>query len=323
MIARTSGVLFGFAVFVACTGGGGPIGDASSTSSGGASSSGSTSSGGSSSGASSSGGTTTCTEVIIGGTIDPAIGGSTGSQVIAQGVLDFAGAASSRVGDLTTACKNIAVALDAPPGEQTSADGQTDPRSKLDAWCKLAVARIGAVKADAGGTISVTFSPPVCKLSVPEKATCQGRCAGTGPCDTTAYPMKCSGGTLTNGTCEGGKLEGGCQVEAKCDAACDATVAAKASCPSPSVAVTASGASNATAAADLEAALEADLPQVLALKEHCETEADIAASFSGTVSSVSDIKPACIPPLVAATSNAVKDVQTCLSSAAAVAGTIN
>lgn len=318
LLALSCGTL----VIIACTGGGGAIGSTSS-SSGASSSSGSGSSSGGSSGASSSGGTTTCTEFAVGSVVDTAIGGSATSQVIAQAVSDYASASATQVTELTVACKNIAVALDASPADQATADGNTDEKSKLDAWCKLAVSRLGAVKAQAGGSMTVTFAPPTCKLSVSEKAACQGRCAGTGPCDTSANPMICTGGNLSNGSCEGGKLEGGCQVDAKCDSGCDATVAAKATCPTPTVAVSFQGASDTGAAAKLEAALEADIPAVLALKAHCETEVDDAASFSGNVSSITDIKASCIPPIVSATSKAVQNVQTCLSSTTAIAGTIN
>lgn len=170
------------AAFVACTGGGGAIGGGGSSSGG--SSSGSTSSSGS---GSSSGGTgTTCTELVMGGTNDPGLGGSAVSQVIAQTVSDFAATTTKQIVDLTAACKDLAVALDAT-SNQAAAEAQTDPRAKMDAWCKLAVTGLGTAKAMAGGTMTVQFDPSACPLSVQEKASCQGRCARPPPPDHAAF----------------------------------------------------------------------------------------------------------------------------------------
>jgi hypothetical protein len=305
--------------FVACTGGGGAIGGNGGSS--GASSSGGSSSGGSS-GGSSSGAPATCTEFVFGQPLDPAIGGAVESRVTVQSVLDYSSAAVKQVSDLTVACKDLAVTLGASVADQSAADANTEPREKLDAWCKLAVVAIGTTKASAGGTLTVTSQPPVCRLPVSIKAECQGRCAGTGPCDVDANPMVCTGGELANGFCEGGKLEGGCKVEAKCDASCDATVAAKASCPQPTVSVAAQGASDEAAAATLEAALESELPAILALREQCKVEADVAAALAGNVSAVTDIKAACIPAVVRSVTGAVQDVQACLEGSIGVTGAV-
>lgn len=305
--------------FVACTGGGGSIGENGSSS--GTSSSGSASSSGGSSSGGSSGTALACTEFVVGGPIDDAIGGSFTSKVVVQATSDFAVASANQVSELTTACRDLSIALGASANDQAAAEAQTNPRAKMDAWCKLAVKSVGTSKAIAGGTMTVQFEPPVCALSVQEKATCQGRCVGGGPCDTNANPMTCTGGDLSNGACEGGKLEGGCQVDAKCDGACDATVAAKASCPTPAVSVAFTGAADGTEAAKLEAALEAGMPAVLRIRQHCEHESEVAASFSGIASSVTDIKAACIPPVVAAVARSVQDATACLQSAASLAST--
>lgn len=322
MTRRGLGALsFSLLVFAACTGGS----DSGTTVSGPSSSSGnaSTSSGSTSSGGSSSGGnTSSCTEFAIGGTNDPGIGGAPESQTIAQSAADYAGAALKQIVDLTVACKAIATKLDAPAGDQAAADGKADARAKADAWCKLAVVAIGTSKATAGGTLTVQFQPPACKLSVQEKAACQGRCMGSA-CDVDANPMVCTGGTLAGGYCTGGELEGGCKVEAKCDASCEASVVAKADCPAPAVSVSTSGAGSQTEAEKLKDALEAALPKLLSLKAQCALEAKIAGTLSGNVSAVTDIKPACIVAVVKATGSAAQDVQVCAQSAASVAATIN
>jgi hypothetical protein len=50
--------------------------------------------------------------------------------------------------------------------------------------------------------------------------------------------------------------------------------------------------------------------------------ASIAGTFSGNISAVTDIKAACIPPMVAAVGSAVQDVQASVSATASIAGTI-
>lgn len=300
----------------ACTGGS----NTSSTDGGTGSSSGSSTS--SSGTGSSSGGAGACTELHPGATNDP-LGGNATSEVLAQAGSDLSGATSKQLTELLGACRNIAVALDVSAANQNAADAQTDEKSKTDAWCKLAVTQIGTAKAQAGGTISLTFQPSVCKLSVQSKATCQGTCAGTGPCDVSANPMICSGGQLSSTTCDGGKLEGGCKVDARCDQGCDVSVIAAADCPAPTVSVASSGSSDPTTAAKLEAALEADLPTVIALKSRCDLEVNVVASFSGSISAVTDIKPACIPPLVSGVARSTQEVQACAQAANAVVATVN
>ena len=135
--------------------------------------------------------------------------------------------------------------------------------------------------------------------------------------------MVCTGGQLTADFCEGGKFEGGCTVDAKCDVACDMTVDVKADCPKPSVTVSSTAPSDPVTAATLQATLESALPTIVSLRNHCRLEADIAASFAGTVSAATDLKAACIPPLVAAVQRSVQDVIGCASASASVLATVN
>jgi hypothetical protein len=126
-----------------------------------------------------------------------------------------------------------------------------------------------------------------------------------------------------DGEGEGGKLEGGCTVDAKCDVACDMTVDVKADCPKPPVTVSSTAPSDPATAATLQATLESALPTIVSLRNHCRLEADIAASFAGTVSAATDLKAACIPPLVAAVQRSVQDVTVCASASASVLATVN
>ena len=152
-----------------------------------------------------------------------------------------------------------------------------------------------------------------CEATAPQ-ATCSGTCKGTCgvKCSGSAEAsVKCDGectGSFEPLTCEGGKLEGGCKVEAKCNANCDASIKAKAECRPPRVVVAFSGAANIEAAGKLQATFEANLGVILAFEARLEGMREIAGSFTASVGAVTDIKAACILPLVAAMKNAGEDV---------------
>src|SRR6185436_11586544 len=146
------------------------------------------------------------------------------------------------------------------------------------------------------GTYSVT--PPGVKCS----GSCKGKC--TGSCKGTATAaVKCDGTCAADYeplSCSGGKLEGGCsaKVDAKCDANCNGSVQAKAQCTPPAVEVRFAGTANADFAGKLIATLKANLPIIFSLKARFAGLADATASLSGNISAVTDIKAACIVPLV-------------------------
>lgn len=207
-----------------------------------------------------------------------------------------------------------------------TAQGGVQCQGKCEGTCKgQAEGGTGTgIKAD--GTCDGTCEG-TCEVTAPGvqcSGSCNGQCTGAckaeanasvkcdGKCDADYEPLKC----------EGGKLEGGCQVDAKCDANCDASVSAKAECRPPELTVEISGSANVQAAAKLKATFEANLGVILAFKARLEGMASIATSFSGNISAVTDIKAACIPPLVAAVGSAVEDVQASVSATASVAGTI-
>lgn len=155
--------------------------------------------------------------------------------------------------------------------------------------------------------------------------TCDGRCSGS--CQALAGGrVQCAGkcnGDFDPIDCRGGQLEGLCKVEAKCDAACDMRTAVKASCPAPVLVVTTSGSANPSAAALLKSTLETVMPKVIAIKARTEVEVQLAGSFVGIVSGVTDIKAACIPPVVKAAAQSVEDLTTAAQSSASVVGSIN
>lgn len=163
-----------------------------------------------------------------------------------------------------------------------------------------------------------------CEVTAPG-VTCQGTCSGEcgGSCTGSAEAsVKCDGECKADFEplkCSGGELKGGCKVEAKCEGNCDASVKAKAECRPPELTIDISASANAEAAGKLRATFEANLGVILAFKARLELMAKVAGSFSGNVSAVTDIKAACIPPLVAAVGNALKDVEASASASASIA----
>jgi hypothetical protein len=183
-----------------------------------------------------------CTEFKAGGTVDAKIGGNAEAFVAVQAVADFSGIAAASIDDITTACRGIATDLDADKAKADAAEQTADKRDKMKAWCDLAVATIGSVKATAGGTLSVVVKPPVCAASISAKANCQAKCSGSASCDLKANPPKCTGGTLEvsckgdctamagasvscegscSGSCSGScTAQGGVQCSGKCQGTC-------------------------------------------------------------------------------------------------------
>ncbi len=202
-----------------------------------------------------------------------------------------------------------------------TAQGGVACSGKCDGTC-TASGGAGNTGIQADGTCKGTCSG-TCEVTAPS-ATCSGTCEGTcsatcqgtaeasvqcdGTCDAEYEPLKCTGG----------ELKGGCQADAKCEGNCDASVQAKAECTPPSLEVAFSGAADVQAAGKLKAALEANLGVVLAMDARLKGMAKIAGTFKANVSAVTDIKAACIPPMVAAVGNALEDVSASASASASI-----
>jgi hypothetical protein len=145
--------------------------------------------------------------------------------------------------------------------------------------------------------------------------SCTGTCRGTttsaicdGQCEGDFEPIRCVGG----------KLEGGCQSDAKCDANCDVSNVAKAECAPPNVDVAVTGAANIQAAGKLATTLKSTLGPILAHRARLQGMAAVSQTVTGNASSVSDIKAACIPPVVATAASAVSEVAAVAQATAAI-----
>ncbi|WP_394822835.1 hypothetical protein [Pendulispora albinea] len=155
------------------------------------------------------------------------------------------------------------------------------------------------------------------------EGTCNGSCSASckaeanvavkcdGKCDTDYEPISCTGG----------KLEGGCKVDAKCDANCDASVQAKASCTPPSVNITFNADADGKIAR-LGATLKANLPIIFSLSAKLKDLGALTGTISGNISAVADVKPACIPTLVAAAGQAVNNVGEAFKATGDISGSV-
>lgn len=192
-----------------------------------------------------------------------------------------------------------------------SAQGGTGTGLKADGTCD------GSCE----GTCEVTAPDATCDGSF--NGSCQGKCTASpggasvkcdAKCDVEAKPLSCSGGKPPHIDC---------QVDAKCDANCDASVSAKAKCSPPEVSVDISGAADLAAAGKLKATLEANFGVIAAFKGRLDGMVQATGTFSANITAVTDIKPACIPPVVAAVKDGLANVGAAASATAKVAGSVS
>ncbi len=200
------------------------------------------------------------------------------------------------------------------------AQGGIDCTGKCEGTCEAKAGVGTGTGAQADGTCNGTCKG-TCSIT-PPGVTCTGSCNGgcKGTCKGSATAsVKCDGeckADFTPISCSGGKLEGGCKVEAKCDANCDGSVKAKAECTPAQITIVAS----ADGLVKLVATLKANLPLIFDLKARIAAIGNIAGSID--VSATTDIKAACIPPLLAAAGQAVADLTAAGSASVSVTGSV-
>ncbi|MBX3206225.1 MAG: hypothetical protein KF764_14230 [Labilithrix sp.] len=191
-----------------------------------------------------------CTEFKVGAdlsTADFGLRGEVRGQFLAfaQASSDLAATASAALGDVQTACRNIAVELGATAADIEKADEKPE-RERTTELCRLAVAQINT-RVTARASVEVMFQPPVCEVSVQAQARCEGACSASGTCDVRANPPVCRGGRLEivckgectaeggatlycEGTCSG-NCSGACVAEGgvRCNGRCEGTCSAEGS----------------------------------------------------------------------------------------------
>lgn len=123
--------------------------------------------------------------------------------------------------DVTTACKNIAVAggeMVSPPANPSDDD--------MKAACAKAEAAITA-KLSAAGTVSLKISPAECKVNASAQLDCEGKCGVKAECTEPSIDVRCEPGKLSvacSGMCTGqASCEGSATVKATCEGTCNAT----------------------------------------------------------------------------------------------------
>jgi len=136
-----------------------------------------------------------------------------------QAVSDFTGVANAMVVDVANACQAIAVDLGSDPSEVKA----TTPDGRAQAWCDLAVAKVGSASAN----LKISFQPPSCRVNASVQASCEGSCTVDASCTLTPAQVvaRCEPGKLS-GKCEAactGKCEGSANLAVSCGGTCEGT----------------------------------------------------------------------------------------------------
>lgn len=152
-------------------------------------------------------------------------------RATAQGAGDLVSLADTLLGDVTNACRNIAIDLGATATE-IEANDKLAANAKVTAWCGAASAAVSSafsmfqLKAEIDAEIK-------CEASVQANVDCKARCDVDAKCDVKVNPPVCKGGELTvdcKGSCdvtaELPKIECEGSCAATCEGSCSATVEA-------------------------------------------------------------------------------------------------
>jgi len=162
-----------------------------------------------------------CSDFVVGADMSGVdFGADAKFNAFVQATGDFSGTAAVIVDDLTNACRSIAVDMGEPENSVTAAD-QGD---RLKQWCAAAAAKI---KAEAGGSITIKYQPPVCTFSASAQAKCEGGCTADVSCEAELGDVsaRCDPGKLSV-SCEGsctGSCEGSANLAVTCDGTCSGT----------------------------------------------------------------------------------------------------
>lgn len=161
--------------------------------------------------------------------VDASVTGQMSAFANATG--DLSAVAGTALGDVTNACRNIAVDLGAN-ADDPAANGKSGT-DLLSFWCDAAASSVTTV-IKASGSVTLTVVPPECDVSVTATANCQAGCSGSASCNVQTSPPQCTGGTL----------------EATCTGACTASASAPSFDCTGSCAVGCSGACTAQGGVD-------------------------------------------------------------------------
>jgi hypothetical protein len=153
-------------------------------------------------------------------------------------------------GDLTTACGALAKDL----GDATVYKNGPDA-------CKAAAHAVGDAKAKIGpkATVQLDVTAPRCGVDVGAYSQCATSCDPT--IKAGSVDVQCEGDQMQGTWCTGTVKPP--QMSVDCKTRCDAHVQASGSCTPPQVTVTINGAADPAAAAQLQTALQKDLPQIV------------------------------------------------------------
>ena len=229
-------------------------------------------------------------------------------------------------------CDPGTVEVRCDPGELS---GECSGTCTANAYCEGSATVEAECSGECGGNCTGT-----CDGNDVDGAKCEGRCEGkcTGSCHLAADAnincggnVDCKGGcnvAYTAPSCEGTLEPPSCDIDADCQAGCEGQANFEAECTPPSVSVEITG----NAHANLQATLEANLPEIFSAFELrgklvLDAAGGVAQAFGGAVEAMISI-PACVlnygsdfAASVAGSAEASASVSVSVSASAEVGGT--
>jgi hypothetical protein len=160
-----------------------------------------------------------------------------------QGAGDLVSLADTLIGDVTNACRNIAVDLGAT-AEQRATNDKLDAPAQVTAWCNLAVSLFPRdFRVDAKLDAEVK-----CEASIQANVDCKANCDVNAQCDLKLNPPICTGGELSI-DCKGGCTAEGSAPSIACEGSCSAVCEGSCSVTGSAATVTCDGTCNGNCAA--------------------------------------------------------------------------
>jgi hypothetical protein len=153
-------------------------------------------------------------------------------QATAQGAGDLVSLADTLIGDVTNACRNIAIDL-GTSSTDIDINDKKPAAEKVEVWCSAAAGLLNA--ALAGAQLNAKFDAEVkCEASISANIDCKARCDVSAKCDVKVTPVECKGGELTvdcKGKCDVTAELPKISCEGSCSATCEGSCTATATAP--------------------------------------------------------------------------------------------
>ena len=171
-----------------------------------------------------------CSDFSVGADFSKETFGVQGSTVkpyvaFAQAVSDMAVMGSTLLGEVDTACRDLAYGFGANPSDPRlvgPSGSKVEASSTKDA-CNLAAELIASKRSVlVGAKVSMWFTSPGCRIDATELSQCEARCIDGNGCVEPPWTARCKPADLV-GVCSGrctGSCEGAENATASCDGTC-------------------------------------------------------------------------------------------------------